>query len=112
MNEKPILDEKFAKWRGLDRTTIEWYPVIDEDKCIGCGICATGCGRDVFGFDFEKNKATVLKPFQCMVGCTTCAVSCPTDAITFPDKGYVKRLIKDNGLIAKAKLMVTEKFKK
>ena len=109
---KPKLDEKFAKWRGIDRTEIEWSPNINKDKCIGCGICVTGCGREVFDFDINKNKAVVSKPYQCMVGCTTCQTTCLANAISFPDKEYVRNLITKNDLIEKSRGMVAEKYKK
>ena len=31
--------EKFAYWHGISREEIEWYPTIDYDKCVGCGMC-------------------------------------------------------------------------
>lgn len=78
-------DPRFTKpWRGIPREQIEWYPIVDEDACIGCGTCVTGCGRSVYRFDFEAKKAVVLDPLNCMVGCMTCANTCPTSAIDFP----------------------------
>lgn len=101
---KGLLAKKdFSKWKGLDRREIEWYPIIDENKCIGCGMCVTSCGRNVFSFDSERNKAIVANPYNCMVGCTTCSVYCLQDAISFPDKEYVRNLIRKHGLLGKAK---------
>ena len=78
-------DAKFAKpWRGIPREEISWNPIVDEDACIGCGTCVTGCGRSVYRFDFEAKKAVVVDPLNCMVGCMTCANTCPTGAIGFP----------------------------
>jgi len=76
-------DSQFDKWHGLDRNSIDWYPVIDESKCIGCGMCATTCGRGVYKFDYIKRKSVVANPSHCMVACQTCANLCPVGAISF-----------------------------
>ena len=78
-------DPKFAKpWHGVPREEIHWNPTVLEQACIGCGTCVTGCSRMVYRFDYEKKKAVVVDPLNCMVGCTTCANTCPTHAIEFP----------------------------
>jgi NAD-dependent dihydropyrimidine dehydrogenase PreA subunit len=98
-----VLPEKFAKWKGVPREQIDWHPTIDEDKCQGCGMCVTSCGREVFDFDAAKKKAVVARPLQCLVGCTSCEAWCVFEAISFPDKQYVRDLIKKEKLIAVAK---------
>jgi rubrerythrin len=30
-------DKKLTEWHGIDRNKIDWHPIIDESKCIGCG---------------------------------------------------------------------------
>ncbi|MEX1993483.1 MAG: FAD-binding oxidoreductase [Steroidobacteraceae bacterium] len=76
---------QFTKpWHGVPREQIHWHPTIDEDACIGCGTCVTGCSRLVYRFDFDRKKPVVIDPLNCMVGCTTCANTCPAHAITFP----------------------------
>lgn len=78
-------DPKFSKpWHGIPRGEIHWNPTVLEDVCIGCGTCVTGCSRLVYRFDFDRKKAVVVDPLNCMVGCTTCANTCPTHAIAFP----------------------------
>jgi len=78
-------DPKFMKpWHGVPREQINWNPTVIEMVCIGCGTCVTGCSRMVYRFDFERKKAVVIDPLNCMVGCTTCANTCPTHAIEFP----------------------------
>jgi len=108
MNEQQKLDPKFAKWHGIDRKKIDWYPVIDESKCIGCGLCVTSCGRGVFKYDFEKRKSKVVKPFNCMVACQTCANLCPVGAISFVKEGETTRekaqkIIKDFQVLPRIK---------
>ena len=87
-------DPRFTKpWHGIPRDTIDWHPTVDPDACIGCGNCATSCGRLVYRFDFDASKAVVAEPLQCMVGCTTCATTCPAHAIHFPDPDTLKPLV-------------------
>jgi len=105
------LPEKFAKWKGIPREEIDWAPKVDENKCVGCGMCVTSCGRNVFEFDWEKKKAVVARPLQCMVGCTSCEVWCIFDAISFPDPEYVKDLIKKRKILPLAKKQLEEKYK-
>ncbi len=77
--------------------------VIEEDVCIGCGLCVTGCGRGVYKFDYEKKKPVVVSPQNCMVACVTCANACPERTISFPPMSYIRKLLKDNDLIKKAR---------
>ena len=104
------LDKKFATWKGIPREEIEWYPTVNKDKCTGCGMCVTSCGRNVFDFDPDNKKAVVARPLQCMVGCTSCQVWCIYDAISFPDQDYVKNLIKKRGVLKLAKQQLKEKI--
>ena len=106
------LPEKFAYWKGIPREEISWYPTIDESKCVGCGMCVASCGRNVFDYDWEKKKAIVARPLQCMVGYTSCQVWCPYNAISFPDPQYVKDLIKKRAVLAIAKKELEEKKSK
>ena len=103
------LAEKFATWKGIDRTKIDWAPEIDKDKCTGCGMCVTSCGRNVFDYDWEQEKAVTARPNQCMVGCTSCQTWCIYDAISFPDPDYVKELIKDKKVLAGVKKELEER---
>src|SRR3972149_10987100 len=81
-------------WHGIPRNNIRWNPTVIEDRCIGCGLCVTSCGRNVYKFDYEKNKPVVATPEMCMVGCTTCATLCLQDAIEFPSRGYIRNFIR------------------
>lgn len=93
----------FSKWKGINRKRIRWYPVIEKEKCNGCGMCVTSCSRDVFSFDFKINKPWVNHKYNCLVGCNTCSVYCLAGAISFPEPpSYIKGIIRSSNLIVKA----------
>jgi len=85
---------------GYPREKIKWYPKIDKNKCVKCGICMN-CGKSVY--DWTKTGPTVERPFNCVVGCSTCANLCEGNAITFPDIKNVRRLFKDEMIWSKVK---------
>jgi len=107
--KKEKLDPKFAYWMGIPRDEITWHPIIDESKCVGCGMCVISCGRNVFDYDWEKRKAVVARPFQCLVGCTSCQTWCVFNAISFPDRNYVKDLIKKRKILSVVKEQLEKK---
>ena len=59
-----------------------WYPVINYEKCIQCGVCVERCKNKVY----DKEKAprpVVLYPEGCIQGCKGCGNLCPTGAINY-----------------------------
>lgn len=88
------------KWHNILREEIKWYPIVDADLCMGCGICVLGCGPKVYKFNFEEKKAIVVAPFKCKVGCVTCANTCPAYAISFPSLSYLHKIIKTKKVIS------------
>jgi len=63
---------------------------IDENKCVGCGLCITICPYGAISKD-EKDLAKVNEVL--CKGCGTCAASCPMRAM-------IMRQFTDNQLIA------------
>ena len=61
-------------------------PVIDLEKCTGCGICEDICPGDIIHPDEHKGKVIVLYPDECWY-CGSCRDECPEEAISysFPD---------------------------
>jgi len=111
---KKATPNQFDKWHGIDRSLIDWYPVIDESKCIGCGMCATTCGRGVYKFDYSKRKSVVAEPNHCLVGCQTCANLCPAEAISFVQEAQTTRqkaqeIVKETGVFANVKIELESK---
>jgi DNA-binding transcriptional ArsR family regulator/NAD-dependent dihydropyrimidine dehydrogenase PreA subunit len=101
-----------GQWHGVPRLEIQWYPTVIADRCVGCGLCTTSCGRGVYAFDYEQNRPVVLEPEMCMVGCTTCATLCTQDAIEFPSTGYIRQLIRQKKLLRQSKDMLRDNREK
>lgn len=56
---------------------------IDEEKCNGCGACATACHEGAIGM--IDGKARLLRDDYCD-GLGDCLPTCPTGAITFVER--------------------------
>ena len=80
-------------YMGIPRDKIPWRPQIDPEKCSGCGECMETCPNGVFVLNEESEKVEVAEADNCVVLCDKCAAFCPQDAISFPDKEEMKRLI-------------------
>jgi anaerobic carbon-monoxide dehydrogenase iron sulfur subunit len=57
-----------------------YIPLIDEDKCNGCGMCVNICPFEAIGFDRDSKRA-----FKCDLcgGDPVCAQACIPGAIRF-----------------------------
>ncbi|EGW54023.1 NAD(P)-binding domain-containing protein [Candidatus Endoriftia persephonae] len=59
------------------------HPVIDPNRCMGCGSCVTACpeqaNHPVLGL--IEGKAQLIAPTNC-IGHGACKTACPFDAIT------------------------------
>jgi NAD-dependent dihydropyrimidine dehydrogenase PreA subunit len=93
---------------GFPREKIEWYPTIDKDKCIKCGMCMN-CGKNVY--DWTEDKPIVARPYQCVVGCATCANLCQGKAITFQDIDGIREIYKREKIWKKVKKRLEEEGK-
>jgi len=54
-------------------------------------------------------KPKVVRPYECVVGCTTCANLCLGNAISFQDIKTIRELYKKEGIWAKVKKQLKAK---
>jgi ferredoxin len=65
---------------------------LDQQKCIGCGMCTQVCPHGVI--TLTNKKAQVIDRDGCME-CGACAMNCPTDAISVsPGVGCASLIIR------------------
>jgi Pyruvate/2-oxoacid:ferredoxin oxidoreductase delta subunit len=77
---RPVADPAdLPAWTG---DWIPWYPVIDQSRCVNCGLCADFC---LFGvYSRLDGNVRVTQPANCKTNCPACARICPETAIIFP----------------------------
>ncbi len=71
------------------RRTWALPPVVDTQKCIGCGLCEQVCDYDAvhvekIEVDGKEKEVAVVNTTNCY-GCGLCTSVCPTRAIHFED---------------------------
>jgi len=98
---------KDKMWHGIPREEIPWYPTVDAATCIGCTLCYVTCGRLVY--EMIENKAVAVRPYDCMVGCSTCGTVCPVEAISFPDRDLIWKLEREQRIFKVVRKEAEEK---
>lgn len=56
-------------------------PVIDLERCTGCGNCIDLCPAGAL--DLVDDKVVLVRPDDCIY-CTECEAYCPSEAIGCP----------------------------
>jgi len=82
---------------GVKREKIPWWPSIDLEKCDGCNgeyDCLKFCPHKVYTPLENPQRIAVENRYNCVVFCQACSKMCPKDAISFPSKGDILKLIK------------------
>ncbi len=57
-------------------------PIIDEDKCIGCGLCVSLCSASAMELVLKEKGRRAQNIAAACKGCGVCGASCPQQAIT------------------------------
>jgi NAD-dependent dihydropyrimidine dehydrogenase PreA subunit len=85
---KAHVAKDYGTWEGHPRESLPWFPTVSVELCDGCGKCIEVCPKDVFALD-ENNKAVVVEPFLCIVGCCFCKSVCDPCAILMPERSML-----------------------
>ena len=56
-------------------------PVLDREKCIGCGLCVDICPVDALRFDVAGKVPLIKYPEECW-HCNSCVLDCPEKAMS------------------------------
>lgn len=56
-------------------------PIIDLQRCTGCGLCADLC--PTHAVEVQARKAVIVRPTDCTF-CEVCESYCPEEAIERP----------------------------
>ena len=96
---------------GYPREKVEWFPTVEESKCVSCGMCMN-CGKKVYDWaDGPNGKPKVARPYECVIGCTTCANLCQGGAISFQDINKIRELYRKEGIYPKVNAILKEEGK-
>lgn len=112
IDDRRISGEKHPdsiQWHGISRGEIDWGLWIIDDRCGGCGMCVISCGHRVYAYDYQRNRPAVVAPRRCIVGYMACATLCPQDAIHFPAVHLLRKLIRQERVLAQSKYLLLDR---
>ncbi len=81
----------------LDREEERVYPVVEEERCSGCGSCKDACPQKAIELIMQEKEIAVFGPVGvtsvpiahvdegACVACGLCVSTCPSDVIKFPE---------------------------
>jgi NAD-dependent dihydropyrimidine dehydrogenase PreA subunit len=70
--------------KPLDYWATNYFAIVDEDTCKGCGNCEKSCQVDAIKVP-EKGKSAVVNLDRC-IGCGICISKCPTGSVSLSKK--------------------------
>lgn len=62
-------------------------PVIDTQRCTGCGWCVAACPLDLLSLERQGwKKHAILEHAERCTGCSYCALRCPFQVVQMQKK--------------------------
>lgn len=74
--------------RPADITASNFYAVVREEDCIGCGECRDRCQMEAIDLD----ETAIVRPERC-IGCGLCVPACEVDAVALVRKPEARQQI-------------------
>jgi pyruvate ferredoxin oxidoreductase gamma subunit len=73
-------------WNDLTTSRVGWMPVLDQVKCIHCGVCDLVCPDFCLAWGESENDGKFQRKlkgvdYRYCKGCLRCVESCPTGAL-------------------------------
>jgi len=93
---------------GYPREKINWFPTVDSEKCVKCGMCMN-CAMNVY--EWTQEGPRVAAPYRCIVGCSTCANFCQGGAIIFPEVDGLREIYRREGILEKIRKQLEKEGK-
>ena len=87
-----------STFMSVTREKIPWWPEVDIDKCDGCAgefDCLKFCPHKVYKIVDGTPLIEVENKYNCVVFCRACQKMCPKEALSFPDKSNILKIIKE-----------------
>jgi NAD-dependent dihydropyrimidine dehydrogenase PreA subunit len=81
--------------QAFPREKIDWFPTINIDLCKPDACqqeCIRACPRNIYERT-AQGKVIVARPYECTVGDISCSYQCPFEAISFPSREELKRML-------------------
>ena len=71
-------------WNDLTTFRTGWIPVLDEEKCVHCGMCDMVCPDFCLVWSAKDNGDVRLQgvDYRYCKGCFRCVETCPSEAMT------------------------------
>ncbi|WP_102400391.1 ATP-binding protein [Haloimpatiens massiliensis] len=89
------------KVERMEKVMVE-YPIIDDNKCINCGVCVNVCQFNALA----KVKDDIMLFQKLCHGCGACEIACKNNAITYSkreigkiEKGTIRNLNCSRGVL-------------
>jgi len=88
-----------STFMSVSREKIPWWPEVNADKCDGCAgefDCLKFCPHKVYRIvEGSPPRIEVENKFNCVVFCRACQKMCTKDALSFPEKSDILKIIKE-----------------
>lgn len=100
----------FKKFQMVNSVATSAYIArTDEEKCVGCGLCAESCQVNLISIVSDNGEKRAVVNEELCLGCGVCASVCAQSAITMEKRG--EKIITPESSMEKFLMMAIEQGK-